>query len=212
MAKFGKKFKTVEAMTKALAGDDAFAADVADTLRSQRLVRELFALRCAAGLTQSQLAEKLGWSQSQVSRLEHDEDRNVTVGELEAYAGALGLAPTLVLGATSEQRVEAIKWHAREIHRMLAELANLADRDQSMVAGVADFCFEAFMSLNAALANVVSKLPRKPNGKPHVEIKLFEAKLPGATADKGVRPNTAIQPKTPVKKVGRGKRKLAPAG
>jgi len=64
------------------------SARVAEIEEELRLAAGLTALREQAGLTQRELAEKLGVSQPRIAAIERS--RNVTIDVLEQYVGALG--------------------------------------------------------------------------------------------------------------------------
>ena len=61
------------------------------------MIRILIALRCKAGITQKQLSEKMHCGQSRISRIENAKDRNLSLGDILDYAGALGLNVELSL-------------------------------------------------------------------------------------------------------------------
>lgn len=60
-------------------------------MKQQRLANLLRQIRIASGLTQSQLAEKIGQSQSYVSKYENGEQR-LDLIELEAVCSATGVS------------------------------------------------------------------------------------------------------------------------
>lgn len=53
-------------------------------------LRELRELREQAGLTQAQLAERIGVGQRQVSKIEHGDLENAKIGTIRSYLGAVG--------------------------------------------------------------------------------------------------------------------------
>lgn len=57
--------------------------------RRRALIEELVAARVAAGLSQTELAARMGTSQSAIARLERA-DADVRLSTLERYAAALG--------------------------------------------------------------------------------------------------------------------------
>ncbi|WP_041311390.1 helix-turn-helix domain-containing protein [Mycobacterium sp. JS623] len=61
---------------------------------------DLAALRRLAGVTQVQLADAIGSSQGQISRLEHQED--MLLSTLGAYLTALGLDASVVVDVGGE--------------------------------------------------------------------------------------------------------------
>ena len=63
--------------------------DIPDELR--RTARSLVVERERLGLSQKQVAQRMGVSQSKVCRLESSADANLVYGDVAAYAKALGL-------------------------------------------------------------------------------------------------------------------------
>ena len=97
-----KTYKDVVGMAAGVTGDERFVEDLAAHVEAGRLVRGLFAARCAAGLSQADVAERMGCTQSRVSKLEAAADDDLSLGDLRSYAKALGLALTVTLGSTRE--------------------------------------------------------------------------------------------------------------
>ena len=64
---------------------------------------QLAEARLAAGLTQEQLAERLGTTQSQVSRMER-QGEDISIGTLRRYVSALGKDLTLEVKASPSGR------------------------------------------------------------------------------------------------------------
>jgi ribosome-binding protein aMBF1 (putative translation factor) len=68
---------------------------VADAVRQlsvkTRLIDQLILARVAAGLTQAQLAAKLRFSQSRISKIEDSQDADLCLGDIQAYARIVGL-------------------------------------------------------------------------------------------------------------------------
>jgi transcriptional regulator with XRE-family HTH domain len=71
--------------------------------RRQSLIEELVAGRRAAGLSQTELAARMGTSQSAVARLERG-GMDVRLSTLERYAAALDRTVDWRLRSTEEQR------------------------------------------------------------------------------------------------------------
>lgn len=66
-------------------------------------MKNLRAIRISAGLSQVQLAEKAGVTQSLVSKIEKGQ-ANPTLDVIEAIAGALGTSPAVVFGLPELQQ------------------------------------------------------------------------------------------------------------
>ena len=86
-----KRYKSVVEMTRDLSDDSSFADEVERTIAARRLVKTLLVLRACKGLSQKDIADKLGSTQSRISKLEASTDDALRIGDLRAYADALGL-------------------------------------------------------------------------------------------------------------------------
>jgi len=71
-----------------LEADPARRARIAAYKRAMDDARALAALRAARGATQREIAERLGVTQANISRIEHEED--VYLSTLRGYVAALG--------------------------------------------------------------------------------------------------------------------------
>ena len=86
----GKQYTSVRQMVNDLA-DESFAKAFAERSAKTGLSRTLFVLRNKAGLTQREVGDRLGWSQSAVSKFERQEIDNIKLGDLERYLNALDM-------------------------------------------------------------------------------------------------------------------------
>src|SRR5665213_4328722 len=84
----GRKYDSVDNF---LAGESV-SHDVRDLVskldNETMIVQNLIQMRRMAGLTQEQLAVKIGKTQGAVSKLESSSDREITLDELQAYSQA----------------------------------------------------------------------------------------------------------------------------
>ena len=70
--------------------DPEFRKRVEVVLSEMRIEQDLAALRAARGITQTDLAKRLGVTQPAIARLESGRIKNLTLRTLARYAGALG--------------------------------------------------------------------------------------------------------------------------
>src|SRR4051812_28433910 len=82
--------RSVPDMVRNLSEDRAFAEEFAKRLSGRQLIEALTVLRSCAGLSQQELAEKLGCTQSKVSKLESSNDADIRFGDLVDFTGAVG--------------------------------------------------------------------------------------------------------------------------
>ena len=82
--------KSYQRWQESLRQDPAFQAIYEEEAAKSALWLQLVQARLAAGLTQKQLAERLGVSQAQVARIEKEDYDAYTLTTLRKYVAALG--------------------------------------------------------------------------------------------------------------------------
>ena len=85
-------YDSVSELTEHLSDDEQFRRGVESEIAEQRLATMLFAMRNHYGLTQAQVAEAAGHTQSWVSKLEHSPADKITVRDLLEYLAAVEVA------------------------------------------------------------------------------------------------------------------------
>jgi transcriptional regulator with XRE-family HTH domain len=152
-----KVYKSVTDMLKGLDVEKQFAEQVKEEIEERNLIRLLIALRCKAGITQKQLSKKMHCGQSRISKIENAKDRNLSLGDILDYAGALGL--NVELSLMPEMTItEKIKMHAVQVKCLLEKLCNLSKDDKEITRGVLQFHAEAFFNFAQLIINSAKKL------------------------------------------------------
>ncbi len=77
-------------MTKMFGGEPGWEKGVADATAAAEIAEEVYALRERHGLTQRELATRIGSSQSAVARMEDGEYRGHSMSVLRRMAAAVG--------------------------------------------------------------------------------------------------------------------------
>ncbi|OGS36020.1 MAG: hypothetical protein A2293_05785 [Elusimicrobia bacterium RIFOXYB2_FULL_49_7] len=160
-----KQYKSVTEFTKNILGDTE-AKEIADAINKKRISKQLFAMRCKAGLTQAELARKASISQGKVSKLEMAEDKNISIGDLVTFCSAIGMQ--LEIGFTDQRltRTDKIKLLYFKLRNMLEELRMMAKGDPEMEEGVAKFTAEAFFNIIIGLFDCLEKAKVKKEKAP----------------------------------------------
>lgn len=118
-----------------------------DYIKDRQLSRLLTVMRVKKKMSQKQAAEKLGWSQGRVSKLEMKADRQISVGDLLDYSDALGIDMSLVFLPKKMKIVDRVKIHAIEMIKLLQRLVKLSKGDTEMERGVDQFHEECMNNL-----------------------------------------------------------------
>jgi ribosome-binding protein aMBF1 (putative translation factor) len=95
--KSGKRYGSVLDMVRDLSDDQEFLAAFERRLERRYLVKRLCVLRARAGMSQQQLADKLGCTQSKISKFESSDDADLRFGDMVEYAAAVNHELRLLL-------------------------------------------------------------------------------------------------------------------
>lgn len=153
-----KKHANVVEMARNLGYDQAFTNDLAAHLNHRRLVHTLTAMRAAKGLTQQDIAAKIGCTQGRISKMETSEDAGLSFGAITEYARAIGLRVEITLTGEGATAIDRIRHHASCIKRLTDDLAHLALTDETIAEGVSRFD-EAASNLLRMLQDSAKTLP-----------------------------------------------------
>jgi len=164
----GRRYSTVTEML----ANEAVPNEVRTKLKSlsedTRIARALARLRVKHGLTQSEMGEKIGLSQSAVSKLEAGRDEELTLSDVRKYANALEERIGVSFGKPMNA-VEAIRSHAMGMRHYMLELTKIAAVDAEMERHVQAFFGEAFFNILEILSTCHEKMP---NGVEGCEIRV----------------------------------------
>jgi transcriptional regulator with XRE-family HTH domain len=152
------RYKSVTSMLQQDGANDDMIRDVTALFRESRITRQLVALRTAAGLTQDQLAEKMGCSQGCISKKESGLDSELDIETLRAYSLHTGKHICINIGKPMNH-VERIKMHAFGIRDSMRDLAKLAHKDEQLEQSIQAFFGEAMLNIVSLLAECQNEMP-----------------------------------------------------
>lgn len=175
-------------------GDKAFSAAVNTFMERRSLAKQLAVLRAVKGVSQSDMAQRIGVSQGQISKIEHATDEQLTVKDIADYARALGIGVTVNIqaGQPIADAATMVKFHAFEAKKHLDLLAAMAGDDPKFKQAVADFYVEAMVNIVALCLDSAKKLEPQPRrmmellrlsaGSTNVELTVADDAAPRVTA------------------------------
>ena len=141
-----------------------------EELRKETGLTEILAkLRVAAGLTQEQVAERFGVTQSAISKLESGRDEDLTLADIRRYTELTGQRISLMFGKPLTH-VEAVKVHALGIKQRLTTLAKLAHKDEELERSIQGFFGEAFFNILDILAKCHQQMPHGRDVQVRIEL------------------------------------------
>ena len=153
----GHRYSSVEDLIKGEELSEDVKKEYTRLERETRLTRELARMRVSAGLTQEQLSERLGCSQSCISKWEAGRDDDLTLKIIHDYCRATNSGLGLYIGKRLNH-VEAVKLHAFKIKEHLQALAKLARDNEDLEQHIRAFFGEAFFNILEILSRCHEQL------------------------------------------------------
>jgi transcriptional regulator with XRE-family HTH domain len=96
-------------MVRQTSVDAKFQEAFEQRLLARRMIKDLAIRRTAHGLTQRDLAQKIGCTQGRISKFESSEDGDLRLGDLARYVDAIGLRLKVTLESTDPASAGAVK-------------------------------------------------------------------------------------------------------
>ena len=90
-----------------------------------QLVNTLLQLRIEKGISQKELAKRIGCDPSKISRIEAGKDLQLRMGDVMQYLSALNVKMNMVFEDTSLPVAEQIKQHVFLIHEKLEQCTRI---------------------------------------------------------------------------------------
>jgi transcriptional regulator with XRE-family HTH domain len=164
----GRRYKSVTALMNAQNTPAKVREEVQKLAASTRVVDELCRMRTRAGLTQAQIADRIGCTQSRISKLEGSVDRDLSLGEIFDYVKASGSQISIGIGKPLTH-VQSVKAHAAGIRKHLRSLADLAKKHDELATEIQAFFGEAFFNLLKILSECQGAMERA-SGETELEV------------------------------------------
>jgi transcriptional regulator with XRE-family HTH domain len=160
----GKRYASVTDLVRDTT-DAAFAEEFEKHLAGRRLVRALAVLRGARGLSQAELAAKLGCGQPKISKMESSVDADLNFGDVVRYVDAMDRTLLITLTPPIHTGRERIRYHVACIQRALEELERLAGDDKSSSMGIGRFAIKTVANLTRMIEQSIGNLPHRVEQK-----------------------------------------------
>jgi len=160
-----KKYNSVIEMSEGISDSKEFTEELRNALESTKLARVLMVMRNKRGLTQADVAKKMGYRQSKISKLEHTGADSISVGDLRRYAEALGVNITI----SFHEPMNAVQWikhHAFQIQKHFDDLVELSHKDEGILHGVKNFFAESIFNIVRLIMDSAEKLPMQSAEEP----------------------------------------------
>ena len=175
-----KRYASVLDMVDGLTVDKEFKQELKQEISDGIVAKTLFSMRCVEGLTQADMAKRIGCTQSRLSKLEHAKNDAIKVSDLTAYAEALNLQMTISFHKKTTA-VERVKYHAFKIKEQLDHLAQLAHRDDDIFSGVKNFYNEYLQNMLLLFKQSADTLPQEVNeSRPVLEMMTPSSEMEGS--------------------------------
>ncbi len=155
-----KQFRNVTELIKGLSEGEEFKKAAAQKLSENGLGKFLAFLRCSHRLTQAELAAKLDCSQGRISKIESAKDDELTIKDFLEYGKALGLELEVGFRSKNTRYVDMVKFHAFQMQTYLKLIADLANEDAALEAGVLNFHVETLVNARRMILDSMTKVEK----------------------------------------------------
>lgn len=98
--------------------------------------KQLYAMRVKAGLSQAQMAKKVGCGQPKISKIEEKEDALITMEDLRNYCQALDYNIEVHFHRR-KTLADHVAYHVHALRELFSQLIGLCKGDKSMTKGTA---------------------------------------------------------------------------
>ncbi len=145
-----------------LADDPAMESAYREIREKTRIISALVLARARKGMTQADVARKMGVNPSTISRFEAKCDEELEFGMLMKYIGAIGLHASIVFDDETQSDAACIKSYVFAIHDLLGRLTDIARKhpdDAALCDGIARFQAEVLINFLAKYSESAD-LPR----------------------------------------------------
>ena len=157
-----KRYSSVPDMVRHVSEDSDFAESVAREIAERNIIDFLMALRTSAGMSQSDIAEKMKCSQSRISKLENGKDDDLRIGDFHAYAEAIGFELAIFLGKKERPPIALrIEYHISSLKSLFRELSKLAGDDKVIQKGAFKVIIETICTATKGLAELIKDVGRR---------------------------------------------------
>lgn len=147
-----KKYDRISLLAGNLADNTQAVDRVESLIRESWMVRTMLRHRLRAGMTQKDIAARMGCSPSRISKIEGGTDHSLGWVEVHQYFGALGMNVSVLLDRPSVPVAAKIKHHVFEIDAQLKKLTALAketESDPTILDGIDRFYREVLFNFLA---------------------------------------------------------------
>ncbi len=156
----GKKYSSVSELVRDTSSAE-FVEDFDRYQANRQLVNCLAILRCADGVSQVDLAKRMGCAQSKISKMESSTDADLSFGDVIRFALALNQSIQIVFSPSTKNGTDQIRFHLECIKNQLDHLARIAGDGKDISHGVEGFAIQTVQSLVATIESVLDKLPHR---------------------------------------------------
>ena len=175
---------TASSVIAELCEDDSIVRDVEARMSQTRFVAMLTEARARKGMTQKDVATKIGTSVSKVSRFEASNDDDLRIGDAKDYLNALDLEVSIAFFDKSMPTTSQIKHYIFEIEKLLTHLTSIAkdcDDDRSIVDGISRFRGEVLYNFIIKYVMSGKDFPKLQTANDHSHSKEESAQKNNAT-------------------------------
>lgn len=159
LAQNPKQFSSVVDMIRSISTNKKRAEQTIRHIEERNVISFLIGQRVVDDLSQSEMAAKMGCTQSKISKLESGRDNDISLGDLNAYVQSLGFELMINLGKKDRTLVQQINAHTTAIRNQLTRLSeSIRDTNASPDKSAVDALLSTAQRLTQGVSEVIKAL------------------------------------------------------
>jgi transcriptional regulator with XRE-family HTH domain len=127
-------------------------------LRRRQMIKKMMAMRAAKDLSQSAIAERMGVTQSKISKLEASDDEALNLGDFRSYLAALGFDLRMMINPKDWRPMDHIQCYANAIRGVLNQMVESA-RTGDAVRNAQEHHIETLSNMVTLIVESAKMLP-----------------------------------------------------
>ncbi len=138
---------------------DAVLESAKSAMFERQIVDRLISLRLLRKASQGDVAKHMGVTQSRVSKIEHGDDRSLSIGQIDSYLEALGMRFEMRFCQSGDTIVERLKSHALELFGCLQKISEMSHGDPEMEKAALRMHAETIVNVDRFVSSSAATLP-----------------------------------------------------
>ncbi len=178
----GKSFSSVMEMIEELSDDESFVQEFKNTCAKKHFSSILFQMRNLKNLDEASLAERLGVSPSQISKIEDATSDKLSLFTFFSFVVACGFEVNMHIHQPRNLS-EEVRFYSSELKKVLQKLVDLTHSDTDIETAVSKFVSETELDRIIELAAQLTVSEPNEKKEKTLQVRMLNSEFEYSAAD-----------------------------